>query len=546
MKSRIPAFGTWAALLTVAAGALALSCNNQTFGGDNDAGAGQPPDMAYNGPYTDFPAAPILDPATGGNMQVPANAAALFGAADSGAQTGGPCLTDPEVGALFPRNWLRLRVHFTAPAPQNLFEIRLHAANQTNDLVVYTSSNDWKMPADLWASLTAHTVDQPITITVRGAQITGGNIVGMPSRGTSGDITIAPVAAAGSIVYWTTTSGTVLRGFKIGEETVRDVLKPAQAGATVKCVGCHSSTPDGNYVAFSRTDDAGNGDPAQIGFRSVDGLLTEPPFLTAAGRTLLARQQQEYPTFSAAHWGTGDHVALVMSHLGTAPYEISWIDLEATATTQGVGWDILKRTGDAKGAAAAVFSHSGQNIVYVSGNNPSSGVTLGSGDGDIYTVPYNNRQGGQAAPVAGASDPNKNEYYPAYSPDDKLIAFSSVPKGQTSYNNSQAEVSVVPATGGTATRLAANDPPACTGKSSPGVINSWPKWAPETLSYGGKQYYWISFSSARVGANPQLYVGGVVVENGVVKTYKAIYLWNQPPTDGNHTAAWDVFKLIIG
>lgn len=546
MESRTPArnMRMWAALLTAAASALAAACNSQSFGDNGDASM-QQPDMAYSGPYTDFPAAPVIDPPVGGGMAVPGNAADMFANADS-TTASGPCLIDPEIGSLFPRNWLRLRARWAAPAGQNLFELRLHAANQTNDLVVYTTAKEWKMPADVWANLTAHTVDQPITITVRGAQVTGGNLVGMPTKGTSGDFTIAPVAAPGSIVYWTTSGGTVLRGFKIGEETYHDVLKPAQAGSTVQCVGCHSSTPDGNYVAYSRTDVGSNGDPAQIGFRSVDGQLTEPPFLTASARTLLARQQQELPTFSAAHWTAGDHTALVMSHLSTNPYEISWIDLEAASTTQGMGWGIIARTGDSKGAAAAAFSHSGQNIVYVSGVNPSSGVTLGSGDGDIYTVPYNNRQGGQAMAVAGASDPNKNEYYPAYSPDDKFIAFSSVPKGQTSYNNSQAEVSVVPAGGGTASRLDSNDPPVCTGSKSPGVLNSWPKWAPEVQSYGGKQYYWISFSSTRSSSNPQLYVGGVVVENGVVKTYKAIYLWNQPSGDGNHTAAWDVFKLIIG
>ena len=98
--------------------------------------------------------------------------------------------------------------------------------------------------------------------------------------------------------------------------------------------------------------------------------------------------------------------------------------------------------------------------------------------------------------------------------------------------------------GGTATRLAANDPPACSGATSPGVLNSWPKWAPEVQSYRGRQYYWISFSSTRAGANPQLYVSGLVVENGTLRTYRSLYLWNQPAGESNHTAAWDAFRFM--
>ncbi len=84
-----------------AVSAMWLACNSQSLGPGGDAGNGSP-DMAYNGPYADFPATPILD--TGGKTAVPQNAADLFGPAGSGAPSGGPCLTDPAIGALFPNN----------------------------------------------------------------------------------------------------------------------------------------------------------------------------------------------------------------------------------------------------------------------------------------------------------------------------------------------------------------------------------------------------------------------------------------------------------
>src|SRR5262249_20507305 len=123
------------------------------------------------------------------------------------------------------------------------------------------------------------------------------------------------------------------------------------------------------------------------------------------------------------------------------------------------------------------------------------------------------------------------------------------PKGQHSYSNGQSEIYVVPpdgSAGSAATRLAANDPPACTGVVSPGLTNSWPKWAPDVTVVGRRTYYWVTFSSKRQdGGTPQLYVAPLVVEDGHITTYPALYLWNQPADEGNHTPAWDHFDIPI-
>jgi hypothetical protein len=63
---------------------------------------------------------------------------------------------------------------------------------------------------------------------------------------------------------------------------------------------------------------------------------------------------------------------------------------------------------------------------------------------------------------------------------------------------------------------------------------------------GGKTYYWLAFSSSRADPNDrQLYISAMVVEGGTVTTYPAVYLWNQPATESNHTPAWDRFVLPI-
>lgn len=531
-------------LCLLAAGA---ACNNrlESQAYDDTDLAPPPPDLLFLGPYQDFPPVPVLDTPPSGSPMVPADAPALFGTPDSGAQTGGPCLIEPEIGALYPRNWLRLRARWSAPAGQNLFEVRLHTDNQVHDLVVYTTATQWTMPADMWRSLALRSSDRPVTITIRGAQLgPDGKLAAPPARGSTGDFTIAPADAGGTIVYWTPSGGSGFKGFAIGEESVRPVLRPDQAAPQTKCVGCHSSTPDGKYVAFSQTQDPGNGDPATIGFKSVDGKLTDPPFLTQAARNLLNRTQQQLPTFSPSRWSVTDRIAITALLLG-GRYEIVWTDLEAKTEAENTGWGVLSRMDAGKMAGMPVFSHNGQQVVFMA--SPSVGTAIGASDGDIYTVPYNDRKGGASTPVPGASDPSWNESAPSYAPDDQLLAFNRVPAGESNLNNVKSEVFVVSAKGGTAVRMAANDPPACLGRPSPGILNSWPKWSPELSVVKGRRYYWISFSSSRLpGAPPQLYVAGVVVEStGEIKTYPALYLWNQPLTEGNHTAAWDVFKLEV-
>ena len=179
---------------------------------------------------------------------------------------------------------------------------------------------------------------------------------------------------------------------------------------------------------------------------------------------------------------------------------------------------------------------------------------MNSNDGDIRTIPFNDRMGGTSTLLPGASTSDFSEFYPTFSPEgDKLIAFDRVPAGGPpvpngdNYSNAASEVAVVPAAGASAaTRLAANDPPACLSQPSPGVSNSWPKWAPGATDVGGKTYYWLVFSSIREFGHPQLYLTSVVVDDAtgaIDGSHAALHIWNQPEAEHNHTPAWDFFNV---
>lgn len=525
---------------TVPFALVVLAACSPAVGDKHDAAVGDAgPLDAFEGPYSDFPQDPFIDP-TG--SAPPTETPGLFGDPSTGAQTGGPCLVEPEVGTLYPQNWLRPRFSWIPGSGENVFELRLSAGNQVNPLVVYTTQTTWTMPADVWQGLTEHTVDAPITVSIRGATLSGTTFTSGPALGSKGTISIAPAKATGAIVYWTTTGGTKLRGFTIGEETVHDIVSPADAAGSTQCVGCHSSTPDGAYVGFSASTASNDGTPSELKLLSSDGNKTAPPFISASAQTLMARSQQQAPTFSKQHWVAGDHIAVTMLPID-AKTEMVWTDLETASTDQGTGWGVLARTGDTNSAASATFARTTDTLLYTSNSTVGSGVT--GTDGDLRTIPFNNRAGGTSTKVAGASETAFNEYYGTFSPDDKMIAFNRVASGASSYNNANAEVYVIPSAGGTAVRIAANDPPACSGKASPGVTNSWPKWSPGTMANGTKQYYWLTFSSTRSpGANPQLYVTPVITQGNVISTFPSLYLWNQPAAENNHTPAWDDFAIV--
>ena len=517
---------------------------------DYDASLAPPMEVVTKVPgkmYTDFPAAPILD-----TMAVPpTNAATLFGPAGQGAATGGPCLFEPEPNALYPRNWVRPRFRWAAVGGENLFEVRVHVANQANDLVAYTTASSWTMTDTIWAALHEDSYDEPMTITVRGGVLAGNALTGIAAS-SSTSASIAPVQAPGSIVYWTTTDGTALKGFRIGDETVEPVLTPAEvvqpAGTT--CVGCHTATPDGEYASFAVQY------PWPNALANIQpGLAGQPYPLGAGAAAFLGSSAFGINTFSPGHWAAGDHVEISMYQQTS---ELVWIDLDGAE--MATSWGKLALNGDPQqttgGAAGAPYwSHDGNTVAYVSLPNSQDG-RLNNGPADIYTVPYSNRQGGTATAVQGASDPTANEYYPAFSPDDKYIIFSKTTGAAamaSMYNNPGAEVDVVPAAGGTATRLVANDPAACTTEVSPGVTNSWPKTAPEVgTATDGRLFYWAIFSSTRDplalinnAQIPQLYVTCIVVSAGKLTTYSSLYLWNQPEAEANHTPAWENFRIPV-
>lgn len=94
---------------------------------------------------------------------------------------------------------------------------------------------------------------------------------------------------------------------------------------------------------------------------------------------------------------------------------------------------------------------------------------------DIYTVPA---EGGTPLPLIGASGDGFN-YYPAYSPDGRWLAFTRHVTGSRTYADDAADIYLVPAAGGEPIFLRANSD----------MADSWPSWSPDSR--------WLGFGSNR-------------------------------------------------
>lgn len=480
----------------------------------------------------------------------------------AGAGAGTPdsiCISEPASDAMIPRNWTPLFIEFAPKIGQNTFEIKIEVDNQPNPLVVYTTKYQYQMPPSMWLGLTSASAGHDVDITIRSIKYENGMITDGPYLSATSKVHIAPIDAPGSVVYWAydpVTKGTAFRGFNVGDTAPKVVLTPETAGTNAGgkqtgCVSCHASSPDGKVMFYSSDDPPGF-------YRSVDARLVtggkpDTMMISDSAFALLGRHRQLAPLLSPAHYSAND--AVVITTYVQDPSiksELIWTDLHAADMN---GWGVIARNGDPRNPTSATWSHDGKDIAYVSSAGGQQGViaeTTGQDQTmDIYVVPYNNRMGGAATPLPGASDPQKREFYPIYSPDDTFLAFNRSDTATSSYDQATAEIFLVPRAGGVPTRLKANDPQVCTGLKSPGIANSWSRWAPQAPLFNGMRYYWLVYSSKRrvaASLRPQLYISAILtkVENGMetlVADYPGVYVGTQSATESNHTPVWDYFVV---
>ena len=430
------------------------------------------------------------------------------------------------------------------------------------------------MSDDVWQALRTHSYDKALSCTVRTAHLdAGGTTLGHLSAPYVIDTGILPVSAEGSIVYFTSSTGT-LNGISVGTENAPptavssygvlrgDVLK--QRSGKANCVGCHTETPDDNFVLVSsKFEGAGTTDGdwygssvARINANDGSSFGATPSSFAISPLAQVEMGRGVGGTASSKSLWDGSR-KLVVGWFGekqntgfSSTRRLKTVDLLSGTATE------IPTIGSTAGVLPA-WSADGKTIYYTTTKYAFDARVGGGPDdpADIMAVPFNVAGGtanGLPVPVNGASDPQAQEFYPAVSPDSEWLGFNRIaytgsvaPDVGANPINPESNIAVIPAAGGARHDLVANDAMQCPTDVSTSVRqgNRWPKWAPTPKVADGAKYYFVVFSSQRRVGVAQLYVAPIMVSNGVVTSYGALYLRSQDPSTSNHTPVWSSAKV---
>jgi Tol biopolymer transport system component len=393
-------------------------------------------------------------------------------------------LVYPNAGAVIPRDVAAIDVQGIAVDGLEVYRVRF-ALDDGNELRGYVPQPTWLPDESNWTWLTGRAAGHTITLTLAGAHLTGGNVVGPGVVSNPQPLIVSNDDATGALFYFATTgdqltgSG-VLERLEVGSLQPDVFMNSTIAGS--QCVGCHAISRDGARLSFVGMNNLGTGRSTSL-VDAVNPTVRTP--LAGASIAIGAFN----PDGTRYIGGSGGAIAIYDAATGAM---IAPIATSGPALYPDWSWD-------------------GNSIVFV---RPAALCSLGVLDfgqqdifvygGSIVTMQWNgttfaNEQ--VVVPPGGGF----NNYYPAFSPDGSWIAFARASttvasswslaatacNGQTgaglSYDNPSASIWLLPvAGGGSPVRLdAAND----------GLMlsNSWPKWSPKADG----EYLWMSLSSTR-------------------------------------------------
>jgi tetratricopeptide (TPR) repeat protein len=157
---------------------------------------------------------------------------------------------------------------------------------------------------------------------------------------------------------------------------------------------------------------------------------------------------------------------------------------------------------------------------------------------NLYRVPFNDGKGGQAEPIAGASDNGMSNNFPKVSPDGRWIVFVKCRNGQLMRPDSQ--LYIVPANGGIARRMRANTK----------LMNSWHSFSPNgrwlVFSSKSRSPYtqmFLTHIDDQGNDSPAIYIDNSTAANRAVNLPEFV---NIPPDDMQQITvpASDLYRII--
>ncbi len=410
-----------------------------------------------------------------------------------------------------------------------LGEIDERCISTTNELPRLTpeqaSAHTWVPDATTWEEIKKRSVRGPAFVSIAGFDSSNGgqalsrgrvaihtsedpvaapifyrDVPLMPSETEKGIIKPLPTAAI-KLIYW--------RMLSIGDEQSRIVLKDMPT-----CANCHSFSLDGTTMGMDL--DGPQNDKGLYAIVPVRPRVTiDTGDMVSWNPTQDAQVGLNRVGFMSQLSPDGKYVITTVNTTDRAPqnnyYVVNFRDyrfLQVFYPTRGLLAWYDRQTGQRHplpGADDPRFVHTdgtwspdGKNLVFARAEAkepyPPDGKMADYANDpkevqiqyDLYRVPFNGGRGGQAEPIAGASQNGMSNTFPRISPDGRWIVFVQCRNGQLMRPDGQ--LYIVPAGGGQARRMRCNT----------SLMNSWHSFSPN-----GR---WLVFASKSRSPYTQMYL----------------------------------------
>src|ERR1022692_2987599 len=384
------------------------------------------------------------------------------------------------------------------------------------------SAHTWMPDAAIWSVIKKQSVAAQATVTITGVNQSGpvssGRVGIWTSRDPAGapifyrDVPLMPSATEKGVIKPLAQDAIPLIQWSIrniGETRSRVVLTDMPT-----CANCHSFSLDGKTMGMDLDgpqNDKGLYALAEVkprmSIRNEDTISWNPSQDKQFGLNRVGFMSQVSPD--------GQYVLTTVSSAASAPlnnfYVVNFTDyrfLQVFYPTRGILAWYSRATGRREPLPGAdepryvqtdgVWSPDGKYVVFARAeakdpNPEGQKPALHANDPNevqiqysLYRVPFNDGKGGQAEPIAGASDNGMSNNFPKVSPDGRWIVFVKCRNGQLMRPDSQ--LYIVPAQGGVARRLQCNTP----------LMNSWHSFSPNG--------HWLVFSSKSRSPYTQMYL----------------------------------------
>lgn len=424
----------------------------------------------------------------------------------------------PLDGVVMPQNVYPADVQWTRSADGDLFRVTIEKAAATVTAYLrHDPLKHWLVDEPAWRAMAQTAPDEAAVLTVDRLEAASGELV----NGAPISMTFAQAALAGSVYYWDIVRGRIVR---IDDGTAtRNEFMPTPPPAPTdgsRCVGCHSVSNSGRYMAGR----LGGGDNQGAIFDlTADLTVADPPTTWPVNNGTLR--------WWFSSWSPDDS-RLVVAYRGGAP-SLGFVD---TAT----GAEVLPTSGAMPTGTYPAWSPDGNTIAYVGEQNGwGDGPTVGN----VWTLPVTGPDAvGTPTRVHEASSiPGSTvDSYPTWSPDSAMIAFGNGTGARSESTTLTANLYAMAPDGSNVVALA---------RAGSTNMDYQPRFSP--FQQGG--YYWLSFLSRRIygndqignspsaaGRRQQIWVAAVRVGAGPGEDPSAVPYWlpGQDPRSANISAFW--------